>query len=233
MKRLSAITAFISIMAVSGFAHAQGAIEITDEPTVVKPSGTPRVGRKAAAKYMGQAAEGAEAPTDRSSGSGIQPARHGDHYLAVHLGTYVSDKAYKWGMDDQSEVGDVNAGVTYRVGEWVNSMDLGIRIDYSSYGLQGGRTGKLSFLPVVTFPDATSRFPLYFGAGLGLGMFLNQISGESAMAIDYQMFMGVRFFEIFQNTGFFLEAGMKNHVHLVSDGQFNGTFVTLGPVFTF
>jgi hypothetical protein len=149
------------------------------------------------------------------------------------MGTYVSDTAYKWGMDNQSEVGDVNAGVTYRVGEWVNSMDLGIRIDFSSYGLEAGRAGKLSFLPVITFPDASSRFPLYFGAGLGLGIFTTQISGESALALDYQLFMGVRFFEIFQNAGFFLEAGMKNHVHLVSDGQFNGTFVTLGPVFTF
>lgn len=83
------------------------------------------------------------------------------------------------------------------------------------------------------FPDASSKFPLYFGVGAGLGVFVKQLSGESAMSLDYQVLAGARFFDLFNNAGFFLEAGLKNHMHMLSDGQFNGTFVAAGSVFTF
>jgi hypothetical protein len=83
------------------------------------------------------------------------------------------------------------------------------------------------------FPDASSKFPLYFGGGIGPGIFLNQIPDESSVSLDYQLFAGVRFFDVFRNTGFFVEAGLKDHFLLTSDGQFNGTYAALGLVFTF
>jgi hypothetical protein len=124
-------------------------------------------------------------------------------------------------------------GVTYRVGEWVNSMDLGFRAEYTTYHVDNKSAAKLSFMPVITFPDAAARFPLYFGAGLGLGIFTTQLDGESALSLDYSLFLGTRFFDIFRNVGFFLEFGLKNHLFLTSDGQFNGVFVAMGPAFTF
>jgi hypothetical protein len=200
-----------------------GAIEVTEPPaaSTSQPS-QPRVGRKAAEKYMGQRGRAT------SSGGG------GAHYLALHGGTFVSDNAYLWGLpDNQSNTGRWNVGVTYRVGEWVNSMDLGLRVDLQSFALAEGGAKKLSFLPIITFPDASSRFPLYFGAGIGPGVFINQIAQESSISVDYQLFAGVRFFDILGSTGFFVEAGLKNHFLLFSSGQFNGTFVAGGAVFTF
>lgn len=214
-----------------------GAVEVGDDgtaPVVVRPGA--RVGRKAAEKYMGthtaNAGPAMESAPTRSTAAELAP---NDHYLALHFGGFVNDTAYKWGARDQQDgTGQSTIGVTYRMGEWRNAADLGVRIDYNSYSLDQGKANKLSFMPVLSFPDASSKFPLYFGAGLGLGIFTTQLSGESALALDYTLMLGARFFDIADtNAGFIVEAGLKNHLFLASDGQFNGTYVAVGPVFTF
>lgn len=196
-----------------------------------------RVGRQAAAKYMSpkkpdgpkaDSAPAADAGGDSGGGSSA------DHYLAVHVGWFVSDSANKWGApDSQNNVGRWNLGVTYRMGEWTNSMDLLFRFDAVRINLSEGSVTKYSFLPMISFPDASSRFPLYFGAGVGLGVFGNQLASESSVSLDYQLVGGARFFNLWSSTGLFVEAGIKNHVFLLSDGQFNGVFIASGLVFTF
>lgn len=183
----------------------------------------PEVGRDAAARYFQK-----RTPAETFSGGSSS------HYLALHFGRYMGTQSYEWGKNGQEDdVGGNSFGVTYRVGEWQNSMDLNLRIDYSEFTLAGEKTSKISFLPLFTFPDANSRFPLYFGAGLGMGVFFKQVDTKSAVSLDYQLILGARFFDIFENTGFFIEAGLKNHVHLLSSGQLNGTFLASGLVFTF
>lgn len=237
----------VTLLSVPGFAQSgqayqdgEQAIEVTNEGTTPPPpkrsrAFSPRVGRAAASKYMApkrpdeEKAEPAAPAQNRSFSAGA-----GDHYLAVHVGAFVNDNAYRWGApDNQTNVGSYNLGLTYRMGEWVNSMDLAFRFDVSRFNLAEGGVTKFSFLPVVTFPDASSRFPLYFGAGLGLGVFGTQIAGESALSLDYQLFAGARFFNIWESTGVFVEGGIKNHLFLLSDGQYNGTFIATGLVFTF
>ncbi|WP_415062838.1 hypothetical protein [Bdellovibrio sp.] len=184
----------------------------------------PRVGRGAAARYFQK----------RDPAQTYQGGAASDHYLALHFGRYMASQSYEWGKNGQEDdVGKNNFGVTYRVGEWQNSMDLNLRLDYSEFEVGGEKPTKLSFLPLITFPDASSRFPLYFGAGLGLGVFFKQASGKSSLSLDYQLVAGARFFDIFENTGFFIEAGLKNHLLILSSGQLNGTFLSGGLVFTF
>ncbi len=211
-----------------------------------------RFGRQAAAKYMEPRRSDSRAtPTDAGSTAGPAagsradaddedaPTTRGrsvasDHYLALHVGWFVNDNAYKFGVpDNQTNVGRWTLGLTYRVGEWVNSMDLLFRFDVARLALAEGGVTKFSIMPIVTFPDASSRFPLYFGVGLGLGVFGNQIPGESTLALDYSLIAGARFFNLWGQTGLFVEGGIKNHLHLLSDGQFNGTFISSGFIFTF
>lgn len=233
------------------FQDGQGAIEITDEPSPAKRQGKPlinarsgfrpKVGRQAAAKYMSpqrpdqKDEDGGGEDGQTESSRSRQPAgTSSDHYLALHVGSFVSDNSYKWGApENQDNIGRWNLGVTYRMGEWVNSMDLLMRFDVSRFALAEGGVTKFSFLPLITFPDASSRFPLYFGAGLGLGFFGTQLAGESSLALDYQLMAGARFFNIWDLTGLFIEGGIKNHLHILSDGQYNGTFITTGLLFTF
>ena len=157
----------------------------------------------------------------------------GDRYLGLHIGGFLSQEQYRWGTNNGNDVGRLNVGVDYRVGEWVRSMDLLMRVDFFSYSLNQGDAYKLSFLPMLVFPDAASQFPLYFGAGAGLGIFLKQVRGQSALSFDYQVVVGARFFNLFNNMGLSVETGLKNHIHLLSPGQFNSVFLTVGTVFTF
>ncbi len=256
MRTSLLFTALLSLFIVGPNVWAQddglGAVEVSDSPTHSQPyarpysttpaytRGTPVVGRRAAAKYMPTrnpnqqvevVGEPQAQPVAASNSSGMDAD---SHYLAVHIGGFVSDTAYKWGSpNSQKDVGKLNLGVTYRLGEWINSADFAMRIDYSTYEVRNQSASKLSFIPVIMFPDATSKFPLYFGVGAGLGVFVKQLSGESALAVDYQLLLGARFFDLINNAGFFVEAGLKNHLMMLSDGQFNGTFVAVGSVFTF
>ncbi|MGZ3774013.1 MAG: hypothetical protein ACXVCY_16230 [Pseudobdellovibrionaceae bacterium] len=184
----------------------------------------PVVGRDAAAKYFSKKKDVVESDSNGPS----------SHYLALHVGRYMGTQSYEWGKNGQEDdVGRNSFGVTYRMGEWKNSMDLGLRIDYNEFEIAGEKPTKLSFIPVLTFPDASSKFPLYFGAGMGVGVFFKQVHDKSPVSLDYQLFAGARFFNVYENTGFFIEAGLKNHLLLTSTGQLNGTFLSAGLVFTF
>lgn len=209
--------------------HAQ-LVEVKETP-VSSPTGREKAqnyfkGRKAS-KSRGPASE------EGSSSSGGNDSLDTPRLMSLHVGTFFTDEAYSWGHGDAKNIGRFNAGVDYRLGEWVNAADLSMRIDYTSYSLDEGAARKLSLGAIVTFPDAKSRFPLYFGAGLGPGFFIKQIRNSSAMSLDYSLFAGVRFLNVLDHVGFLIETGLKDHVHLFSEGQFNGVYVNVGSVFAF
>lgn len=238
---IASLTLSAHLATAQTFQDGGEAVEITDQGTTVAPKKrsrffAPRVGRAAASKYMSpkRPDEAQAEPSETDTSRRVASAGPSDHYLAIHAGWFVTDNAYRWGaVDNQQNVGKYNLGLTYRMGEWVNSMDLLFRFDVARMNLAEGGVTKFSLLPLVTFPDASSRFPLYFGAGVGLGVFGTQIAGESAISLDYQLLAGARFFNLWDSTGVFVEAGIKNHIFLLSDGQFNGTFIATGLVFTF
>lgn len=157
-----------------------------------------------------------------------------EHYLAIHLGGFLGADAYQWGATPHvSNAGRLQGGLTYRMGELGRLADWALRADFIGYQLPEGTALNLSVLPMILFPDAASTFPVYFGVGIGPGVFLSQITNESTLSLNYELVGGVRFFNVIGNTGFFLETGLKNEIHLLSDGQFNGFFLSLGALFVF
>ena len=215
---------------------SEAQIEVSDEEMARKAREI-ETGKDAASKYFIHRRQSASNQSQQPAASATQraPAQVGSQqrYLALHIGSFIDDDAYKWGGPHQENVGRLNTGVTYRIGEWTGSMDLLFRGDFTTYNLPGGRPQKLSLLPIIAFPDAASQFPLYFGAGAGLGVFFKQLDGESALSFDYQIIVGARFFDVIDRVGFTIETGVKNHILLLSDGQFNGVFLSLGTVFQF
>jgi hypothetical protein len=214
----------------SSYEDGMGAVDVSQEapaPVEAAPRARqPVVGRQAAQKYM--------APKRQSAAATAEGGHEFNHYFSVGVGSSVSDKAYHWGGGDTiSDVEKFNINVTYRFGEWVNVADLSLRTEYTSYSIRGVNARKISLVPLVTFPDVSSRFPLYFGLGIGPGFFINQYPGDSFFAIDYTILAGLRFLNVFDNLGFFAEGGLKNHFLVFSEGQFNGYFITLGTVFAF
>src|SRR5687767_10338121 len=94
-----------------------------------------------------------------------KPASEGNraHFLGLHIGGFVDTESFKWGALDKTEdTGKLTIGVTYRMGEWSDTMDLLIRVDFNSYELPEGKPTKMSFMPMLVFPEASSKFPLYF-----------------------------------------------------------------------
>lgn len=192
--------------------------------------GSKKVGRDAAQEYFKSDAEKNESSSDNAPSRSIQS---GEHYLAISAGNHIQGDAWSWGQKEkQKSAGAASAGITYRYDEW-GQTDLNIRIDFNEFSVLNEKPLKMSLMPVIIFPEASSKFPLYFGAGAGLGVFFKQIPDESNISFDYQLFMGARFFNVYGSTGFFIETGLKNHLHLTSDGQFNGTYLAVGAVFTF
>lgn len=189
---------------------------------VAQPT-TPVVGKDAANKYF----KPKQAPV-------AEREFPTNHYLALHLGTYLDSAAYVWGPERKvNKPGKSSLGLTYLIGEWTGSMDLNFRVDFNTFELDEQRLTKMSIMPLITFPEVGAKFPLYFGAGVGVGAFFKQISSESSLSVDYQLVAGARLLNLFERTGFFIETGLKNHLHLLSDGQFNGVFLAAGAVFTF
>ena len=189
-------------------------------------NGQPVVGRKAAEKYM--------APKKLAKDDHHDERSDENHIMSVYLGSFVNDHAYKWGGNDAvKNVGTLNLGFSYRLAQWTNVADINGAVEYTTYSLRGKSVQKLSILPKLVLPDIASHFPLYFGIGGGLGIFTKQIHDESALSLDYTVFAGLRFLNIFPKTGFFAETGLKSHLLLLSDGQFNGWFISLGAIFAF
>ncbi len=154
-------------------------------------------------------------------------------YMAIHAGTFFNEEAHAWGDFDYENPGKLNVGVTYRIGEWINSMDLQMRIDYTKFQVENEGLSKISILPLIMFPDARSGFPIYFGAGVGAGLFLEQLSGESHVSLDYQLIGGLRFLDVYKTLGFFLESGVKGQIQVLKDGEHRGMFLSAGTVFNF
>ena len=151
----------------------------------------------------------------------------------LHLGLYTDSQAYEWGPNSAiAGTGQSTYGVTYLFSEW-HGMDVNFRADFSEYSIAGNRASQLGLIPLLTFPRVESRFPLYFGVGAGPGIFLQQLSNSSSLAFDYELLIGLRFTEIDGALGLFVEYGMKNSIFLLSQGQFNGTALDGGVVFTF
>ncbi|MCB0350344.1 MAG: hypothetical protein KDD38_04115 [Bdellovibrionales bacterium] len=219
-KLLAAAVLFLSLSS-----HAQILVEDPEGGAVEAP----RVGRGAATDYFKKREAVREEREDR-------PVRYdSERILMLDVGTFVNDKAYRWGSQKKiNDPGRAMLGVTYRMGEWRNSMDLYIRAELMTYRVDDMTPVKLSLMPIIAFPDVRSEFPLYFGAGIGAGVFFKQVGDESDLSLDYALIIGARFADVFSSgTGLFLETGLKGQVHLLSSGQQDGVYVSTGAIFSF
>jgi hypothetical protein len=182
-----------------------------------------QVGRGAAAKYF-------PAPSPEKAtvtGSDFQ------NVLWLHLGRATGSQAYNWSEKGRLDaVATSSYGLSYFLGDW-GSLDGILRADFNEYEFTEQRLLKLSLMPLVVLPQLSTRFPLYFGVGAGLGVFFKQLEAKSQISFDYQLFLGLRLMDLWPGLGFFIEYGLKNHVHLLSEGQLNSTVLSLGPIFHF
>jgi len=191
-----------------------------------------KVGRAAAAKYFEKNPDEKNRNT-RYLAADEESLGSEERYLTFGVSLFTKSDAFNWGTTNkESDVGKMGFDMTYRLSQ-SNYIDYALRVLYTEYSVVNQKANKMSFMYAVTLPDAGSKFPLYFGAALGPGVFFTQLSNESSLTVDYQLFLGLRIFNLFDKTGFYVEGGMKNHLQLTSDGQLNGTYMAGGAVFVF
>jgi hypothetical protein len=218
--------AWFAVVCGSGPAGAQILVDEGAQAPVRAPEKT-KVGEDAATDYFRK-----RAPVKGAASAA--KVQNSERVLGVHIGTFLNDTAYRWGRTNKLEdAGKGMIGVTYRVGEWTSSMDLNIRAELMRYDVDKDDPLKLSVMPIVAFPDARSAFPLYFGAGLGVGIFFEQAGDESDISADYALIVGARFPTVFESGGLFFETGLKGQIHLLSSGQHDGVFLSAGALFAF
>jgi hypothetical protein len=122
-------------------------------------------------------------------------------------------------------------GFAYKYADW-GQFDFSLKVQFHEYFVQNKKISKLSFQPSLSLPQIRYRFPVYFGAGLGGGLFFDQPQGESPVSLDYKLFLGLRVVELFDRTGFFIEWALENHLHVFSDGQMVGQTLMAGFTFS-
>lgn len=183
---------------------------------------------------MGVKPEGADSDNTSATAQNRSSSSDWVRYMQIYAGGFLTDKTYNWGAEAQRNRGNWFLGFNYRLGEWSSTADFSLRVEYQTFELKEGPARKLSTTFLFTLPDAPSKFPVYFGVAVGPGFFLKQIKNESTLSLDYQLLLGVRLFDMVDSGGFFIETGIKDHVLLLSDGQFSeGFFMSAGAVFTF
>jgi hypothetical protein len=198
----------------------------------VLAASAPKVGRAAAAKYFQKNADDVSSKGSRymASDSGISSE---ERCMTVGLSLFTKSETFNWGkINKEEDAGKYGFDMLYRLDQ-TNYVDYSLKVAYTEYVVQSQRASKMSFMYAATLPDAGSKFPLYFGASAGPGVFFTQLKDESSLTLDYQLYLGLRIFNLFGSTGFYVEGGMKNHLQLTSDGQLNGTYISAGAVFTF
>ena len=186
------------------------------------PLGAKTVGRDVASKYM-------------SSNKKAKPPSYQDVRLfSIYGGMATESTRYLWKDEERVRLNgeDYGFGLSYELGEFTSGIDSLIRIDYQRFIVGEDQPVKLSFSSVLTLPESSSYFPIYFGLGPGLGIFLEPVEGESNITLDFQMFLGIRLLDIWKSFGIMIEGGMRNHFNILSDGQVNQTFLSTGFVFT-
>lgn len=178
-------------------------------------------GKGAAMKYF------SKKPSAQIRTSPAQTKPTGDSGLmAFSVGTLVSSKSYQWlGNDFQGW----NVDIGYRPAS-KGYFGRSYHLEYQKFTDVVEELSKMSFLMSFSFPRRLS-FPVYVGIAAGPGFFFKQKDDESEFTFDYKAYLGVRLNQA--HSQYFIQSGVKNHVHMLSDGQFIGWFVSSGVAYKF
>lgn len=154
-------------------------------------------------------------------------------YLNFYLYNSLKDRSYSWGEEANSQLLKWSLGISYKWDKFGDFGDSIFKLKMSSFDINNTSVYKNSLLIGVSFPDVDSGFPFYFGASIGGGVFFNQINSESILSLDYQLYLGLRFINIYNTMGAFIEGGFDNHFFLLSSGQYDNMYLAVGLSFVF
>lgn len=190
----------------------------------VQQAGAAATGKSAAMKYFTAKREPSQVSTKKASAASLGEVS--GQLLAFSVGSLLNTKSYDWG---DKEFNGWNVEVFYQRNT-SGYFSSGYHLELQKFATKDDEFSKISFLLSLTFPRRLS-FPVYLGVAAGPGFFLQQAEDESEFAIDYKAWLGLRLNE--KHSQYFLHSGVKNHIHVLSDGQFIGWFISSGVAYKF
>lgn len=179
-------------------------------------------GKSAAMKYFTPKAK----KQQTTRGPAAAHASGGSRLLSISMGSLISSKSYQWEGDDFLGW-NIEAAYLSEGDGWFGQ---GIQLEMQKFAVGEQELAKVALLFSLTFPRRLS-FPVYLGVAAGPGFFLKQTEDESDLTFDYKAYVGLRLNQ--PRAQYFLQSGVKNHLHVLSDGQFIGWFVSSGVAYKF
>lgn len=179
-------------------------------------------GKEAVMKYFAPGRSGQSMIVNREPAS--LPGN--DNLIALSVSGLFNSKSYGWTEESLKGWG-VEASYQSPMASF---FTRGFHLEYQKYITDRAELGKVSLLMSFTFPRRLD-FPVFLAIAAGPGYFTKQKANESEFTIDYKGYAGLRFTQ--QNTQYFLQSGVKNHVHMLSDGQFISWYFSSGVAYKF
>ena len=149
-----------------------------------------------------------------------------ENLLGLSVGSLLNSKSYGW-LDEETSGWSVEAQYLSQGEDYISR---GYHFELQKFSSKERELTKLSFLVSFNFPRRLS-FPVYLGVAAGPSYFVQQLKGSSEFALDYRAYAGLRLSGTYGQ--YFLQSGVKNHVHVLDSGQFIGWFFSSGVAYKF
>ena len=154
-----------------------------------------------------------------------------------HLGLYLGTSLYGETTDQDTfnPFSSFVFGLSQRISEYPAIGDLSIRVELLSMKFADKkREWLVDVVPVFSLPDVRSGFPVYVGAGGGLGLFPRHIvRKEPVLSFNARLFAGVRVLDWYENMGFFGEVSVKTQFPVYDAKLYMEVLLTFGSLFSF
>lgn len=149
-----------------------------------------------------------------------------ENLLGISVGSLLNSKSYSW-LEEETSGWSVEAQY---LSQGDGYLSRGYHLELQKFSYKNRELTKLSFLMSLNFPRRLS-FPVYIGVAAGPSYFVQQVKGSSEFALDYRAYAGLRLNGTYGQ--YFLQSGVKNHIHVLDSGQFIGWFFSSGVAYKF
>lgn len=112
--------------------------------------------------------------------------------------------------------------------------DFNLHISLFSSQMRKQRATLIEITPRISIPEIRTAFPLYIGAGVGMGLYPYHIVRKlPSLSINSHLFIGLRFFDLYHNLGLSAEIILRVHSPLNELKIYMETLGVLGLICKF
>lgn len=124
-------------------------------------------------------------------------------------------------------------GFQQQIGSAPLLEDLYLKTEIQNFHLKRGRATQINITGAFSRPGWEKGFPVYVGAGGGLGFYpFHILKGRSFASLNAQFFTGLRLLNLYENLGLNLELSLHLHYPFSEQELYMDVFAGLGAFFS-